>query len=159
MKRDFSQRLGFLINDVARLYGAQFDRQAREQIGLSRAQCRVLGELAKHGAPLSQAELAQRLDMSAMAVGGLCERLEAGGWVERRASATDRRAYEVHPAPEADKALDAAIAVSDGIQREAMAALSAAERTQLMSLLARVRESLLAGSTSPAGTKAAREGT
>ena len=30
MKRDFSQRFGFLVNDVAKLYGEQFDRLARE---------------------------------------------------------------------------------------------------------------------------------
>ena len=54
MKRDFSQRFGFLVNDVAKLYGEQFDRLARERIGLSRAQCRVLGALAMHGRECDQ---------------------------------------------------------------------------------------------------------
>ncbi len=143
MKRDFTQRFGFLVNDVARLYGAQFDRLARERIGLSRAQCRVLGALAMRGEPMSQAELAQELDISAMTVGGLCERLEAAGWVRREASPTDRRANEVQLAPGAEKALEAAMKISDGLQVRALAALSADERAQLVSLLIKARQGLM----------------
>jgi len=143
MKRDFTQRFGFLVNDVARLYGAQFDRLARERIGLSRAQCRVLGALAMRGEPMSQAELAQELDLSAMTVGGLCERLEAGGWIRRAANPSDRRAKEVQLAEGAEKALDAALRISDGVQARALAALSADEKTQLIALLTKARQGLL----------------
>ena len=144
MKRDFTQRFGFLVNDVARLYGAQFDRLSRERIGLSRAQCRVLGALAMHGEPMSQAELAQDLELSAMTVGGLCERLEAAGWVRRAASPNDRRAKEVQLAEGAEKALEAALKISDGVQARALAALSAEERTQLVALLNKARQGLMA---------------
>ncbi|SFM21000.1 MarR family winged helix-turn-helix transcriptional regulator [Variovorax sp. OV329] len=143
MKRDFTQRFGFLVNDVARLYGAQFDRLARERIGLSRAQCRVLGALAMRGEPMSQAELAQEVELSAMTVGGLCERLEAGGWVRRTASASDRRAKEVQLAEGAEKALDAAMKISDGVQDRALAALSPGERSQLVALLNKARQGLM----------------
>ena len=149
MKRDFTQRFGFLVNDVARLYGAQFDRLARERIGLSRAQCRVLGALAVRGEPMSQAELAQHLELSAMTVGGLCERLEAAGWVKRATSPVDRRAKEVQLAEGAEKALDAAMRISDGVQARALAALSPEERTQLISLLNKAREGLM---TTASGT-------
>lgn len=146
MKRDFSQRFGFLVNDVAKQYGEQFDRLARERIGLSRAQCRVLGALAMNGddAPLSQVELAQRLELSAMAVGGLCDRLEAAGWIRRQPSADDRRVRQVHLAPSAEKALDAALGISDSLQARALARLTAAERTQLVRLLGKAREGLMA---------------
>jgi DNA-binding MarR family transcriptional regulator len=145
MKRDFSQRFGFLVNDVAKLYGEQFDRLARERIGLSRAQCRVLGALATHGdeAPLSQTELAQRLDLSAMAVGGLCDRLESAGWIRRLPHHSDRRIREVHLAPSAEKALDAALTISDGLQARALARLSATERAQLVALLGKARLGLM----------------
>jgi len=146
MKRDFTQRFGFLVNDVARLYGAQFDRLARERTGLSRAQCRVLGALAMRGEPMSQAELAQHLELSPMTVGGLCERLEAAGWVRRPASPVDRRAKEVQLAEGAEKALDAALKISDGVQARALAALSAEERTQLITLLIKARQGLMAPS-------------
>ncbi|MDN8616220.1 MarR family winged helix-turn-helix transcriptional regulator [Variovorax ginsengisoli] len=145
MKRDFSQRFGFLVNDVAKLYGEQFDRLARERIGLSRAQCRVLGALAMHGdeAPMSQVELAQRLDLSAMAVGSLCDRLEAAGWIHRQDSPSDRRVRLVRAAASAEQALDTALGLSDGLQARALAQFAPAERAQLVALLAKAREGLL----------------
>jgi len=153
MKRDFSQRFGFLVNDVAKRYGEQFDRLSRERIGLSRAQCRLLGVLAMHSdeRPLSQAELAQRLDLSAMAVGGLCDRLEAAGWVYRQPSANDRRINEVHLAPSAEKALDAALTISDALHARALAHMTPAERTQLLALLGKARDGLIALDAGTAG--------
>jgi len=146
MKRDFTQRFGFLVNDVAKLYGEQFDRLARERIGLSRAQCRVLGVLAMHGdeTPMSQAELAQRLGLSAMAVGSLCDRLEAAGWIHRQDNPSDRRVRQVLPAASAEQALDTALGLSDGLQARALAQFTPAERAHLVALLGKAREGLLA---------------
>ncbi|WHZ09889.1 MAG: Transcriptional regulator, MarR family [Burkholderiaceae bacterium] len=145
MKRDFSWRFGFLVSDVAKQYGERFDRLARERIGLSRAQCRLLGVLARHGdaQPLSQAELANRLGLSAMGVASLCDRMAAAGWIRRVPSATDRRANEVHLEPKAEAALDAALAIGDDLQAEALTGLTAAERAQLLALLRRVHARLL----------------
>jgi DNA-binding MarR family transcriptional regulator len=155
MKRDFSERFGFLVNDVAKRYGEQFDRLSRERIGLSLAQCRVLGALAMHGEnpALSQVELAQRLDLSAMAVGGLCDRLEAAGWVHRRANAGDRRIKEVHLAPSAEKALDAALTISDSLHARALAHMTPAERSQLLALLGKAREGLIALESGASGAE------
>ncbi len=152
MKRDFAQRFGFLVNDVSKLYGEQFDRLARERIGLSRAQVRLLGALAMNGedAPLSQTELAQRLGLSAMAVGGLCDRMVAAGWVRREPSATDRRVNLIQLEPRAGKALDAALTISDALQARTLSALEPAERTQLLALLGKVRRGLLAGAQASA---------
>jgi len=93
---------------------------------------------------MSQAELAQELELSAMTVGGLCERLETAGWVRRAASPNDRRAKEVQLAEGAEKALDAALKISDGLQARALAALSADERTLLTALLVKARQGLMA---------------
>jgi DNA-binding MarR family transcriptional regulator len=146
MKRDFSQRFGFLVSDVAKLHGERFDRLARERIGLSRAQVRLLGALAQQGGaePLTQIELANRLSLSAMAVAGLCERLDAAGWIFRTQSSSDRRANEVHLAPKAEAAFDAALAIGDELQAETLADLSAAERAQLLALLRKTHARLLA---------------
>jgi DNA-binding MarR family transcriptional regulator len=145
MKRDFTQRFGFLVKSVGKLYGEEFDRLARERIGLSSAQCRLLGALAMHGdeEPLSQAELAQRLDLTPMAVAGLCDRMAAAGWIRREPSATDRRVNRIHLEPSAEKALDGALSISDGLNARVMAVLSQPERAQLLSLLGKVRGSLM----------------
>ena len=145
MKRDFTQRFGFLVNDVAKLYGEHFDRLARERIGLSRAQCRLLGALAMHGdeRPLSQIELAHRLGLSAMGVATLCDRMAAAGWIRRRPSATDRRINEVHLEPRAEEALNAALSIGEPLLARVLAGLTAVERTQLLTLLGKARSGLV----------------
>ena len=155
MKRDFTQRFGFLVKSVGKLYSEEFDRLARERIGLTSAQCRLLGALAMHGdeeEPLSQAELAQRLDLTPMAVAGLCDRMAAAGWIRREPSPTDRRVNRIHLEPSAEKALDSALSISDGLNARVMSVLSQAERAQLLDLLSRVQASLVE-ITSPAGRK------
>lgn len=145
MKRDFTQRFGFLVKSVGKLYSEEFDRLARERIGLTSAQCRLLGALAMHGdeEPLSQAELAQRLDLTPMAVAGLCDRMAAAGWIRREPSPTDRRVNKIHLEPSAEKALDSALSLSDGLNARVMAVLSQPERVQLLGLLAKVHGSLV----------------
>ncbi len=154
MKRDFTQRFGFLVKSVGKLYIEEFDRLARERIGLSSAQCRLLGALAMHDEDesLSQTELAQRLDLTPMAVAGLCNRMAAAGWIRREPSAIDRRVNKIHLEPSAEQALDAALSISDGLNARVMSVLSQSERAQLLSLLARVQGSLTE-ITSGAGQK------
>jgi len=146
IKTDLTKRFGFLVNEVAKLYGDRFDELAREQIGLSRAQCRLLSALARHEGeqPLSQAALAERVGLSAMAVTSLCDRMEAAGWLRRRPAAGDRRVNEVHLEPRAAEALAAALGVGDELQAKALAGLTAAERSQLVALLRKARLNLLA---------------
>jgi DNA-binding MarR family transcriptional regulator len=145
MNWNFSRRFGFLVNDVSRLYSQQFDRLAREEIGLSQAQCRLVAALAVHQGdePLSQTELAQRLGLSTMAVGGLCDRMAAAGWIRREPSPTDRRVNRLQLEPRARKALAAAASIGDGLTSRALAPLSAAERAQLLALLGKARQGLL----------------
>jgi len=145
MKRDFTQRFGFLVKSVGKLYSEEFDRLARERIGLTSAQCRLLGALPMHheDEPLSQAELAQRLDLTPMAVAGLCDRMAAAGWIRREPSPTDRRVNRIHLEPSAEEALDAALSISDGLNARVMSVLSQAERAQLLGLLGKVHGSLV----------------
>jgi DNA-binding MarR family transcriptional regulator len=150
-KSDFSHRFGFLVNEVGRLYGRQFDQLSREELGLSRAQCRLIGQVAYNetGRPSTQAELAQELDLTPMAVATLVDRMEAAGWVTRRPSETDRRANAIELQPRAQAALGKAIAVSDRVQESALAGFSAAERKQLVEMLQRVQANLQAGAITP----------
>jgi DNA-binding MarR family transcriptional regulator len=141
-----SQRFGFLVNELGRLYSHQFDREARERLGLSQAQCRLLFTLATHeeDEPLSQAELAEKVGVSAMAVTTMCDRLAAGGWIERHPSPHDRRVNRLHIQPKARKALDRAMAIGDELTERVFAGFTATDRKHLIALLGRAREGLLA---------------
>ena len=141
---EFSSRVGFIVNEVGRLYGRQFDQLSRVELGLSRAQCRLIGQVKynESGHPPTQAELAQHLDLTPMAVATLVDRMEAAGWITRRPSETDRRANAIELQPRAEAALEKAFAVSDRVQEAALAGFSAAERKQLVTMLQRVRANL-----------------
>jgi len=141
---EFANRFGFLVNEVGRLYGRQFDQLSREELGLSRAQCRVIGQVAynESGSAPTQAEIAQHLDLTPMAVATMVDRMEAAGWIRRRPSETDRRANAIELQPRAEAALEKAFAVSDRVQDSALAGFSAAERKQLVAMLQRVRANL-----------------
>ena len=144
MKPALTARFGFLVNDVSRQYSQQFDRLARERLGLSQAQCRLLAVLAWHEGeqPLSQSELAQKLGLTAMAVVTMCDRLAAAGWIERRAHPEDRRVNRLHIKPSARKALERCLAIGDELSGRALAGLTAAERAQLLALLGKARQGL-----------------
>lgn len=86
---DEELRFGYLIHDVSRLRRTIFDRWLGPS-GITRSQWWVLAFLArKDGMP--QTELADQLDVGKVALGALIDRLETGGFVERRLSPTDRR--------------------------------------------------------------------
>lgn len=89
-------RIGFLVHDVSRMRRTLFD-QAVKPLGLTRSQWWVLANLSRHdGGGMVQTELAKLLDVGKVTVGGLIDRLEVSGHVERRADAGDRRAKRIH---------------------------------------------------------------
>jgi len=141
---DLNHRFGFLVNEVGRLYGRRFDQLSRKKLGLSRAQCRLIHILAQHDGdePLRQAEVAEQLDITTMGVASLCKRLEAGGWVARSVSPSDSRANALELLPKARVELEAAYAISDSVQAQALQGLTPQQRSTLMELLHRVHGNL-----------------
>lgn len=145
MKTGISHRFGFLVTELGRLYSQQFDRRARDALGLSQAQVRLLAVLAAHrDEPLSQAALAHRVGVTPMAVTTLCDRMAAAGWIERRPHPEDRRINHLHLLPKARKALDRAMAIGDELTDEVLGGLAPADRKQLLATLAGVRDRMLA---------------
>ncbi|WP_047249078.1 MarR family winged helix-turn-helix transcriptional regulator [Chromobacterium subtsugae] len=144
MKIRIAERFGFLVSDTGRLYGRVFDQRARQQLGLSLAQCRLLGALAAHEGekPLSQAELADKLDLTPMGVATLCDRMQAAGWLRRVPCATDRRVNEIELLEPAFAALKSAMALGDELQQQAQQGLSPEEDAQLRALLGKVHGNL-----------------
>src|SRR5579862_1812284 len=87
-------RLGFLIHDVSRMRRNAFD-QIMKPLGVTRARWWVLAHLSRHDG-IMQTQLADVLDVGKASLGTLIERLEEGGWVERRADPGDKRAKRVY---------------------------------------------------------------
>ena len=95
MARDlnFELRLGFLVHDVSRLRRNLIDRFLKP-LNVTRSQWWVLAFLSRRDG-MSQVSLAEELDLGKVALGGLIDRLEANGIVERRPDPIDRRVKRV----------------------------------------------------------------
>jgi DNA-binding MarR family transcriptional regulator len=134
------RNFGFLLREVSNLSALNFERHSVE-LGLSLAQCKVLAYLQRNEG-ISQVRLAELTDTDPMTLARTLERMEGDGWVERRPDPADRRARTLFLKPKAMGTLQEIWRVSDRARADAMSGLSAADRSQLMGLLERVRSNL-----------------
>jgi DNA-binding MarR family transcriptional regulator len=132
--------MGFLLADVARLMRRNFDRRA-QQVGLSRAQWQVLAWL-KRNEGISQAALADLLEMSPMTLVRLIDKLEAAGLVQRRPRPGDRRSYQLYLADHAHPLLDRLWEMGAETRRQAQAGISKADEALLLDVLTTIRRNL-----------------
>jgi DNA-binding MarR family transcriptional regulator len=87
-------RFGFLIHDVSRLRRVVVDRALKPR-GITRSQWWVLAFLSRRDG-MTQTALAADLDLTKVAVGGLIDRMETAGLIERRADRKDGRARRIY---------------------------------------------------------------
>src|SRR5437764_3938364 len=137
---ELDRSFGFLVTDVARLFGRRFDHNGR-RLGLTRAQCRILGYLARNEG-INQAGLADLLEIRPMTLVRQIDRMEDTGWIERRADPGDRRARRLFLTEKGRRVLTRIWDVASETRDEALARLSAAEADQVIELLRRVHATL-----------------
>ena len=134
--------IGVVISDVARLLRTEFDRRVH-RLGITRAQWLVLTRLHRHpGASLS--ELAEMMEVEKATAGRMIDRLVANGWVARRTQRDDRRVKRVYLTPEAERVHKRIWRVAEATVEDALTGLSAQESRQLMTLLQRIKKTLVA---------------
>jgi len=132
--------IGFVVNDVARMMRREFDRQATA-LGLTRAQWQVLAYLLREDGQ-QQKQLADQMDLTAITLTGLLDRLERDGWVERRNDPADRRAKRVYLTDKVQPTIQAVRRIGADVRQHALQGLSDGEQEQLMQLLQRMRSNL-----------------
>src|SRR5271166_1510063 len=132
---------GFLVHDVARLFGRRFNQRALLFLGLTRAQCKVLGYLARNEG-INQAGLADLLEIKPMTLVRQIDRMEEDGWIERRPDPGDRRARRLVLTEKARPILARILDLSTEVRNEAFLGLSEMEGRHLTSLLDRVHRNL-----------------
>ena len=137
---DLDRSFGFLVNDVARLFGRRFSHNGR-RLGLTRAQCRTLARIARHEG-INQAGLADLLEIRPMTLVRQIDRMEEAGWIERRPDPADRRARRLFLTDKARPILGRIRAVANDTRDEALVRLSPSEAAQLIALLTRVHATL-----------------
>ncbi|HXS26413.1 MAG TPA: MarR family transcriptional regulator [Steroidobacteraceae bacterium] len=134
--------LGFLLKDVTRLYTRRFEERA-QALSLTLPQCKALTYLARNEG-VSQKRLAELIEIDPMSLVRILDRMEADGWVERRADPQDRRARCLVVTDQARPIIELVWQIVAETRAEALAGLTDPERAQLMSLLERAHVNLLA---------------
>ncbi|UYN94679.1 MAG: MarR family transcriptional regulator [Enhydrobacter sp.] len=132
--------IGYVLSDVARLMRTVFDRRVRE-MGLTRAQWLMLTRLYRRPGA-SQSELAEMLEIDRASAGRMIDRMEKGGWLERRADGVDRRVWRLYLTAEARRVHARLWKRAEGTVDDALGSLSLGERAQFTRLAARVKERL-----------------
>ena len=138
---NLDRSFGFLVHDVARLFGRRFNQRALLFLGLTRAQCKVLGYLARNEG-INQAGLADLLEIKPMTLVRQIDRMEEDGWIERRPDPADRRARRLVLTEKARLILARILDLSNEVRTAAFAGLSEVEGRHLIDLLTRVHRNL-----------------
>jgi MarR family transcriptional regulator, transcriptional regulator for hemolysin len=155
---ELEPNFGYLVHDVARLHARRFNERAAVRIGLTRAQCRLLGYLARNEG-INQAGLADLLEIKPMTLVRQVDRMEEQGWIARQPDPGDRRAHRLYLTERARPILERIFSVSEEVKDEAFAGLSGADGRALIEQLRRVHANLserFALQRAPAAFAAAR---
>lgn len=133
MASDGIDRLGFLIHDSARLLRRRFEGKGKS-LGLSAAQWRLMVRLVKEEG-VAQARLAELLEIEPISVSRLLDRMEEGGWIERRQDLNDRRVRMIFPTDKSRDAFASIKSAAGEVYEAALAGLSQDERRILVKAL------------------------
>ncbi len=137
---DLDNKIGFLFHDVARFRSIVYDH-FMQPYGLTRAQWRVLGTLFRKDG-LTQRELCDRIDMGAVSLSGLIDRLEAQGWAERREDPDDRRVKRVWLTDRVRDIQETMVRRANELNRMALNGLSREQIDTLIDMLKLVKGNL-----------------
>lgn len=109
---------GHLLADLTRKLRTLFDRRVAH-LHLTRVQWRLLRAVAAEPG-IHQSALADFLEMEPISVGRVIDRLEQGGFIERRADPQDRRRWRLHPTAGARKVNDEMQAIAESLRSECL---------------------------------------
>lgn len=133
---------GYLIHDVSRLRRIVMDDIMRPY-GITRSQWSLLSALSRSGnSGMTQVDLARLLEIGKVTTGGLLERLENSGHIERRADDSDARARRVFITEKGYETISLMIAVASKANKRIMKGLTAEEAKIAEKVLFKVKLNL-----------------
>jgi DNA-binding MarR family transcriptional regulator len=133
--------IGFLLADVSRLLRRDFDRRLRS-LELTQAQWRAIAHLTREEG-INQSALAERLEVAPITLARLVDRMEAAGWLKRRADPSDRRASLLYLTPKAQPIVDQMYTIADELLDNLMTGIPGSAREQLVATLNRMKMNLV----------------
>jgi MarR family transcriptional regulator for hemolysin len=137
---DFEKSLGYSVIPVAHA----LERALNEELvplGVTLRQWQVIACLILHK-EACQADLARLLRVETPTLKGILDRMERDGWLERRASASDRRCNVIRLTPAVVPAWKPMAACARRVRRRAMKGITARQFATMKAALATVRRNL-----------------
>ena len=135
-----ARAIGSLLHDTTRLLRRRFGDKAKAY-GLTLPQWKTLGAIRKHDS-VTQVALSSELDIDAMTLSGILDRMEKRGLIERFVHPDDSRAKLARLTPEGLELVSAAQVVGFEVFQQAMAGLTPDDLTTLVGYLTRIRDNL-----------------
>ena len=135
-----SDNIGFVIGDISRLIRRTFDKRAKA-IGVTRPQWRVLTWLKRHEG-INQSALAEMLELDAMTLCRMVDRLQDAQLIERRPDPADRRAWQLFLTTEGIALSNQLEPIGEQLLQEALTDMPDNDREQLLTLLELFRSNL-----------------
>jgi DNA-binding MarR family transcriptional regulator len=90
-----------------------------------------------------QSDLAGTLELGKAALGGLIDRLEASGFIERRPDVNDRRVKRVYLASKGNQIVKEMRSLSHDMNEDILQGLEHEQRLQLSDFLSRLKQNLV----------------
>lgn len=129
---------GHLIRRLSQQSNQVFqDEMKRIGADVTSVQFASMQAIELHG-EMEQSQIAQSIHYDKATIGGVIDRLEKRGWVERKANPKDRRAKLVTLTREGRKALEEITPVVKALQDQVVANLSDEERALFIKLAQKV---------------------
>lgn len=142
--------LGFLVNDIARLLRRNIDRRL-QSLRLTQAQWRAIVHLSRSEG-MTQAMLAESLEIQPITLTRLIDRMESAGWVERRTHPLDRRAVQLFLTAQSQPILDEMHARAADTLSDATRGVTPRAQRQLVATLEQIKQNLIAAESTAAST-------
>jgi DNA-binding MarR family transcriptional regulator len=129
---------GHLIRRLSQQSNQVFqDEMKRIGFDVTSVQFAAMQAIDLHG-EMEQSQIALSIHYDKATIGGVIDRLEKRGWVERKANPKDKRAKLVSLIREGRKALEDLTPVVNALQDQVVANLSAEERALFIKLAQKV---------------------
>jgi len=130
----------FQLTDVARAMRTYFDQRAREH-GMTRAQWGALLRLERQEG-MTQAEMAESLEIQPISLARLIDRLCDQRLVERRPHPTDRRANRLYLTASGRARLAQLVPLGREVSAEVLASFGEGETSKLLETLLRIKNNI-----------------
>ena len=135
---DFEASVGYWVVMTAQALRKALDEELAPY-GITYRQWQVLAWLATEG-PVSQAELAERMNIEPATLVSVLSRMERDGWVRREECAADRRKRLVFPTAGARPVWEQGCECARRVRARASQGLNDEELLRMRGLLERIRE-------------------